>query len=347
MDTRDRIEMLKADAKFWWLDGVVAKTIVSLLSIYLLVVLVLGVYWSREPELFDVRQHAEKISAQDSRPVVTGVVTTATLIEVAKTLLEKPGGFIENDIMPPGIYLDNMPSWEFGVLVQVRDLAKTMRESLSRSQSQSIEDENLAIAEPRFNFDTNSWIFPRSEDMYRDGIDSLENYLIRLSDPSSPSQFYARADNLVAWLANVESRLGSLSQRLSASVGQKRLNTDLAGDSEAGQSTAMPKELTVKTPWHEVDDVLFEARGTTWALIHFLKAVEVDFAPVLEKKNALVSLQQIIRELEATQETIWSPLIIPNGRGFGLFANYSLVMASYISRANAGIIDLRELLTKG
>jgi len=57
-------------------------------------------------------------------------------------------------------------------------------------------------------------------------------------------------------------------------------------------------------------------------------------------------MRQIVRELEATQQTIWSPIVL-NGSGFGLFANHSLVMASYISRANAGIIDLRELLTKG
>ena len=91
---------------------------------------------------------------------------------------------------------------------------------------------------------------------------------------------------------------------------------------------------------------MYEARGTTWALIHFLKAVEIDFADVLAKKNARVSLQQIIRELEATQQTIMSPVVL-NGSGFGLFANHSLVMASYVSRANAGIIDLRELLARG
>ncbi|MDG2036501.1 MAG: DUF2333 family protein, partial [Pseudomonadales bacterium] len=66
----------------------------------------------------------------------------------------------------------------------------------------------------------------------------------------------------------------------------------------------------------------------------------------LEKKNARVSMQQIIRVLESTQQAIWSPVVL-NGSGFGLFANHSLVMASYISRANAGIIDLRELLSKG
>ncbi|HBX60754.1 MAG TPA: DUF2333 domain-containing protein, partial [Methylophaga sp.] len=54
----------------------------------------------------------------------------------------------------------------------------------------------------------------------------------------------------------------------------------------------------------------------------------------------------VIRELEATQATVWSPIIL-NGSGFGLFANHSLVMASYVSRANAAMIDLRRLLEQG
>jgi hypothetical protein len=36
-----------------------------------------------------------------------------------------------------------------------------------------------------------------------------------------------------------------------------------------------------------------------------------------------------------------------NGSPFGFFANHSLVMANYISRANAAIIDLRQLLERG
>ncbi|MCH6565481.1 MAG: DUF2333 family protein, partial [Proteobacteria bacterium] len=175
----------------------------------------------------------------------------------------------------------------------------------------------------------------------------LYDYLNRLQDPANPdAQFYARADNLKDWLSQVEKRLGSLSQRLSASVGQTRLNTDLAGESDAVQSTATRRQSVVKTPWAEIDDVFYEARGASWALIHFLKAVELDFAPTLKKKNALISLRQIIRELEATQQALWSPVIM-NGSGFGMFANHSLVMASYISRANAAIIDLRNLLERG
>ena len=84
----------------------------------------------------------------------------------------------------------------------------------------------------------------------------------------------------------------------------------------------------------------------SWALAHLLRAIQVDFKEVLIKKNAIASMDQIIRELEATQGTVMSPVIL-NGGGFGLFANHSLVMANYISRANAAIIDLRNLLQQG
>lgn len=347
MDSRERVDMLKEEAAYWWADGVVAKAVVAGICVYLLIVAVFAVLWSSEPDNFDVQQQAVGQAAEVNRELVSGSIVTSTLIAVAETLLDKQGGFLSNDVTPPGLLLDNMPSWEFGVLVQVRDLARAMRESFSRSQSQSTEDGDLALAEPRFNFDNESWIFPRSEDEYREGIHFTSEYLLRLSDSGqTTSQFYTRADNLANWLATVETRLGSLSQRLSASVGQRRLNTDLAGDAEAGQSTSVANEVLVKTPWNKIDDVFYETRGTSWALIHFLKAAEIDFADVLEKKNARVSLRQIIRELEATQQAIWSPVIL-NGSGFGLFANHSLVMASYISRANAGIIDLRELLSKG
>jgi hypothetical protein len=81
-------------------------------------------------------------------------------------------------------------------------------------------------------------------------------------------------------------------------------------------------------------------------MIHILKSVEVDFVFTLQDKNALVSLRQIIRELESTQQAVWSPVIL-NGSGFGFLANHSLVMASYMSRANAQIIDLIRLLEQG
>ena len=315
--------------------------------IVLLVFAIIMLYVDKEPDRFDVSRVAGNHAEQHAHAVVTGYTTTATLIRVGEILLQKRGGYLSNDVMPPWVFLDNIPNWEFGVVTQMRDLARVLRNDFSRSQTQSTEDVDLSVAEPQLHFDTESWIIPRTEAEYDKGLEALEDYLTRLSDPADPdAQFFARADNLRDWLGLVEKRLGSLSQRLSASVGQERINTDLSGDPEARQSTAAPNEIQVKTPWLLIDDVFFEARCTSWALIHFLHAMEVDFKDVLKKKNATASYLQIIRELEASQERLKAPMVF-NGNAFGMFANHSLVMANYISRANAAIIDLRNLLTEG
>ncbi|MBL6814852.1 MAG: DUF2333 family protein [Pseudomonadales bacterium] len=316
-------------------------------AIYLVGAICIGIWWSQEPDRFDVARNAEDMAAERNETVVTGYTTTATTINVAKTLLDKPGGYLTNDLFPPGVWLDNIPSWEMGALTMLRDTVRVYRNDFSRSQSQSAEDPNLAEAEGKFFFNNNSWFLPDTEGEYRAGIEYIETYLGQLADRSdNQAQFYARSDNLQSWLAAMETRLGSLSQRLSASVGKRQLDTSLAGDADATQSTATPSEQLVQTPWLEVDNVFYEARGFTWALLHLLEAVETDFGDVLDKKAARVSLRQIIRELEPTQETLWSPMVL-NGDGFGMVANHSLIMASHISRANAAIIDLRTLLAQG
>lgn len=333
-------------------DDRLRPVLLKVLIVYVVLCLLFGLMWSREPVPFDVIKSAEHRAQEDGHQIGPGYVTVNALREVAKSLWNKQrnyflgGGYISNDIMPPGLYLDNIQNWEFGVLVQVRDLARVLRKDLSRSQSQSAEDPNLARAEPQLNYDNDSWWLPTTEQEFKKGERQLKKYLDRLAGGKVPSaQFFARADNLRNWLADVETRLGSQSQRLSASVGRRVINTDFAGDS-ASQPAHVLDEVDVQTPWFEIDDVFYETRGTCWALIHFFRAIEVDFYKVLEKKNALVSVQQIIRELEATQETLWSPFIL-NGGGFTMLPNHSLVMANYVSRANAAIIDLRELLAKG
>jgi len=322
------------------------RPLVIALGLYILTILVLMFVLDSEPASFDVTASA-RAKASGYTKIVTGVVSTSTLIFVMKTILDKRGGYLSNDVLPPGVLMDNIPNWEFGAITQVRDIARAFRNDFSRSQTQSVEDVDLVTADPQFHFDTRSWMLPATESEYEVGTEALERYLLRLSDKDAQdAQFFARADNLRDWLAILEKRLGSLSQRLSASVGQNRVNVDLQGDSTAEQSTAMPKNMQVKTSFFEIDDVFYETRGSAWALIHFLKAIEIDFEQVLEKKNALVSLRQIIRELEATQDPVWSPMIL-NGTGFGFVANHSLVMASYISSANAAVIDLRNLLEQG
>jgi hypothetical protein len=314
---------------------------ISGVGVLLLVAFAISWYWSREPSVLWVNAEPPEGRA------VVGYATVDTLTQVVSWMLEKPGGYLSNDVTPPSFWLDNMPNFEYGVLTQSRDLARVLRNYYSRSQSQSTEDDDLAAAEPALNIDHLSWLFPPAESRFRDALQALDSYKARLTDSNpADAQFFARADNLREWLAVVELRLGNLSQRLSASVGQVRVNIDLAGAPSGEAAREGSGDVIVKTPYFELDDVFYEARGTAWALLLFLRAAQFDFERVLEDKNAVVSLRQIIRELEEGLRPIRSPIIL-NGQGFGMFPNHSLVLASYLSRAHSAVIDMRELLEQG
>lgn len=324
------------------------KSIVWTAVSVFLVFYIISVYWSTEPDHINIHQEVKTAANNENVAPVVGYTTTTALIKVAETLLNKPGGYLSNDIMPPSLFMDNMPAWEFGALEMIRDMALVMRKDFSRSQSQSSINKYLQDAQPRFNIDSKNWAVPSAESEYGEAIKQLYAYRSALvsTNGKNKAQFYARADNLRSYLEEVQKRLGSYSHRLSLSVGRDQVNTDLAGDRPAQQSTMGAAQLQLQTSWWQIDDVFYEARGASWALLQLLRAVEIDFNSVLADKNAKISLQQIIRELEATQESLWSPMIL-NGSGFGYLANHSLVMANYISRANAALIDLNELLTKG
>jgi len=154
-------------------DSKEQHTLVKLALIGVLVILVfmlsLMVYWDSEPDSFDVVKQSQGRN-QGSSEFVTGYVTTATLIEVSERLLSKRGGYLSNDMMPPSIFMDNIPAWEFGVLTQIRDMARAMRNDFSRSQTQSVEDKDLMTADPLFHIDSESWMFPAAESEYKKDI---------------------------------------------------------------------------------------------------------------------------------------------------------------------------------
>jgi hypothetical protein len=327
----------------------IRRAILGLVALVVLFVAALMWWWDAEPPLFDPVAVTRTQLQELKHPASVGATTTATLIASVHTLLDKRGGYLSNDRLPPGVFMDNVPNWEFGSLTASRDLVRALRNDFSRSQTQSTEDQDLAEADPLLSSPNDRWLLPSSEGQYDKAIGHLDGYLNRLSDSDEGNaHFYARADNLADYLQVVSARLGSLSQRLSASVGQIRIGDVAAADEPAGASTvAVPGGgRLVKTPWTKIDDNFYEARGYTWTLLEQLKAFQQDFGPILRSKHADVSLQQVIRELEEAQRPLHSPMVL-NGSPFGFFANHSLVMANYVSRANAAIIDLRELLKRG
>lgn len=317
------------------------------LGVYLAVLVGLVVHWCKQPPTFDVTARVEQEAAALGGEPRPGAAMVTAAIGVGETLLEKPGGFIHNDRLPPGLFLDDCPSWECGVLMALRDAVRTLRNDFTRAQTQSAENLDIKRAETRFAIDQGAWLFPAPEDEYREGIEALRDYLADLSTGRLTSGlFLPRPENLSAYLALVEKRLGHFGVRLSASIADADL-TDMLGDG-AGQilSGGMADQPLDQTPSNEVDDVFYCARGYSWAFLHFVQAFAIDFAPALEDRDAFSIVQQMERDLRRAIKPMSSPVVL-NGNGYGILANHSLVIASYVGRVNASVIDLRLLLQQG
>jgi hypothetical protein len=179
----------------------------------------------------------------DAEPV-TGAVTTAALLGRGGYAAVQARRFPRNDMTPPGVYLDNMPNWEYGALMQSRDLARALRELFSRSQSQSKEDVDLAVAEPRLNFQHDSWLLPATETKYRESMRYTEGYLVRLNDPGNPMRSSMPALTTCASGWRWSTRASAACRSACRRAWDRRVNTDLAGDQSATQATSAPSKST-------------------------------------------------------------------------------------------------------
>ncbi|WP_027967339.1 DUF2333 family protein [Halomonas halocynthiae] len=303
---REKIEVLERPRYDWlW------KPLLVLVAVYLLVVIGLGIWWSRTPEPLVIEESV--VVHRGTGVAARGAVTTVGLMAVVDTLLNKPGGYLRNDIAPPGVWLDNMPAWELGVLQQARQLALAMP-GMSAEPLPEIEQASDALLG-----NSRAWFYPSTEHRLNTAGEALGSYLQRLEAPGAQG-LAAGGQGLSPWLYSVADSLDRLSYRLSASLGNPEALADLDVDVD---------RVPGKTPWYDVDNVFFEARGQAWALLSLLKAVRHDQADVLEAHGLTDHWDALIAELQASQRRLWSPVVL-NGSGFGMFANHSLVMANHL-----------------
>src|SRR5688572_27840042 len=138
------------------------RKLLWLAPLLVLIVVILALMWwgDEEVELYDGIAHTQMQAEARGERVVVGTMTTDSLIQVVDHMLNKRGGYLSNDLLPLGLIMDNMPNWEFGVLVQCRDLARAFRNGFSRSLTQSVEDRDLIEAEPLLSFTNDRWLFP-------------------------------------------------------------------------------------------------------------------------------------------------------------------------------------------
>lgn len=297
-----------------------------------------------EPDQTDIDSIIDDRVTDEASKSKVGAASTSALIHVIDVMTDqKNGGYVSSGILYKLGMHDNMAFWEQGVRGAAYDFAHSLHLDFSKQNSNSDEDPALKANVGKLNYDPYSYWFPSSESEYRLAREAIEDYQGRMLDNKNNAQFVARVGTLVPWLKLTEARLNGYSNRLSDSVESKTVDTNLSGEFSADQSTEAELVKINQTPWLEIDDVFWEARGTIWALLHFFKAIERDFAAPIATKNNELAVRQIIVELEAAQIDMTSPMVLNGGEG-GLTANYSSTVSNRITRANNGVKNLIQSL---
>ncbi len=268
-------------------------------------------HWNNEPEKINVTELRDKLVDGMTEPPICGDLTVSTLITVAETLIDKPGGYLSNDMLPPGVMLKDMHHWEFGVLMQIRDLTTALRDGIGykRTYNKDPEDPDLIIAAASFKIDETSWRNRSMKIKIKEGIRALSNYRNRLGSTHENAHF--NTGRLRTWLNTVEHRTAELYQNLSMIPLHDQ--TLVFRDSFALNTPRRSGDFLMITPLSDLDNPFYETYGSIWALSAITQAIENDFEMLIAGMDATDEMLELIGVLESIQTKWSSPILTANG----------------------------------
>lgn len=327
-----------------------AKIFAALAAVLVLVTVYIQ-YVSITPSITSLDEILEAEVPLESERAVLGVASTATHAFVIDTLVNKKrGGYTGNGLLFHAGLLDDMPSWEYGVLKAAYEFGTVgLSENFSKQVSDDTYDPVLKATQPHLNYPPSRWLYPSSKHWYVKALGGVRDFQPRMIDRSQPqAQFYSRSNGLRGYFTRLQGMLGEYSGRLTEASGRFQYNTNLELEVDADASTPESIGKLIKTPWGSIDNTYWEARGAAWALVHYLRAIEQDFGEVLRGKNSRLTVKQLIHELEETQNTHYFPMVLNGSPDYILpTPNDSLVLANRFSRAAIILSKLTLELKEG
>jgi hypothetical protein len=240
----------------------------------------------------------------------------ATIKPMHYELEDRWWGWRPNDLIN---ITDNVNNFQMGVLEVTRRTTVALAERISRTGTTDAFDRNLEQAMNWFMVKATSYWFPSAESKYREGLQELQDYENKLK--AGKGSFHIRTDNLIPLLNSYEDLLGSCDENLVKQV----------------QPDGSPVSFFI------VDDYFYYAKGVAHTMEMVLEAVQHDFRPTLESRNATELLHHAI--LSCRRAAQISPWIILNSGLGSLLANHRANMAAPISHARFYMSQLIKTLS--
>ena len=298
----------------------IAASVTAAVAVFFIV---LGIYWSRAPDVFWVTHTI------DDQQVVVGYSTTDTLIRVAETMLDKPGGYLSNDRMPPSVFLDNTPNFQQGIISALARFAFELTDQIGRTRGSSQADVDLQEASGLLQYSGTKWVFDlstsiaptaSSEAQYRKAMRSLLSFNARLA--KGDAVFERRADNLLATLDRIAADLGSSSAAL-----EHRL--------EVGHALFD----------RQADDVFYGVKGRLYAYYLLLRELRQDFDNVIVERELGPAWSKMLSSM--AQAAVLQPWVVINGSPDSqFFPSHLGAQGFFLLRARTQLREITNILLK-
>lgn len=236
---------------------------------------------------------------------IPGVTFVQTMIDVMEHELSgRTFGWRPNDIII-GQFTDNINNFQLGVLEAMRHTTLRLKDSLTRMGDADAYDPDLEAALNLFmNRSTLFW-FPSAETSYREAIDHLRSFLVKLE--TGKRHFYYRSDNLLLLWSTYKDLMGNVNRNL----------------------------IRANVGWFESDDYFYYAKGVAHVYYEILKVVRVGFEMQLGTLDAVAMMDEVLHELHRAEQM--DPWLVLNSDDDSFFANHR-------SNLNAPLSEVAHLL---
>ena len=250
--------------------------------------------------------HGAASEAAEQTPLTPGVRFVNAMIQpINHEINERFWGWRPNDILN---FTDNVNEMQLGTLELTRRTTVALTEKISRPGSASALNPHLENAMNAFMISADSYWMPSAESKYNEAIKELKKYRKQLVN--GQAAFYTRSDSLIPLLQTLEELLGSCDENL---VKQKEDNGEPVSTFQA-------------------DNYFYYAKGVAHSMTVILKAVDKEFAKLLEVRGATDIMHHAIESAHhAAAIKPW--IMVTEGSLNGILANHRANMAAHISHA--------------
>ena len=222
----------------------------------------------------------------------------------------------------PAYVLDNMPSFQVGIIEALRDVSGVLRQFTRNTQKQTADIKEIYKL---LSYSPHVWLMsrqntlklaPSSNSQYRKAAKKLRDY-------RRDGVFVANKSDLYIIIDGMEKKLYETAQK-----------------SELHQQEHSADFIDTKS-----DDVFYYNKGYTFALWQISKALGFDFKTVLIHENIYSEWTYFVSSLKKCTEL--SPLMVRNGSLSGQFSpNHLAVQNYYIMRALLALEQIENKLMR-